>query len=797
MGEGSAQRVEANIFAIENLEDLSSLYRLYRIKGLYPEHPEYYQNRQAVIRKLSYKLRNPVTVIDHDSAPHLVVRDDAPMLIDPLSLVRAKVEFEPIPETLELDYTRRSPENDIICLRFLNFMLQAALRARAGLWQPSSGQPFFPREVENVVDPVAQYRGFSVRAEILPNRGIGLCVDIKHKYVSTRPLPRHISRDEFPRWKSQQCIYHYGHRWYQIQLVGLSDYDVANHEVLADGKWIPLLDFIVKESKKPFPPELANLPSDTSVALYYNSRGEERSAPTLLCYPTYGTEDHIASELHNKSIMRPHVRWHQIREFVKKHLAHLRFADVEIKMSERAIAVPSSVFQVPDLEFGGGKVLSVRGTPDAQHVSQDRLGQARLALLQDENAGFYEQEPLLRQYLVLPQTIVDSCGNRFKEDLCKAVNSLYHQEPAYDPEVIPYGDRVPRTYVHQGREILKATDVEKRSPGYAVVMIHHTEDRKLREEDELAALVVRELAPHIKAAIIHSDVARECYEAHWEGNEVRYEPANRKYGKLSGYLRNVALNKVLLNNRLWPFMLATQLHADLVIGIDLKNNIVGFVVAGKRGKCVRWTSRASSQKQRMSKRQVKAYILGILREELRSYSYLPKKVVLHRDGRVFSSELRGAEEATDQLKQEGLLHAKATLTVVEISKSAPVSLRLFEVTDYERGHPWIDNPQIGRYYLVNDTDGYVCTTGRPFVRKGTVNPLHVCRTHGSMPLERCLEDIFSLSSLAWTRPEDCTRYPITIKLNDVMLGAEAGPYDQEAVNPHKLIPPVPSQFHTP
>jgi hypothetical protein len=243
MGEGTATRVETNVFILKNLEDLSSRYRLYRIVGLRPEHPEYYENRQAIIRKLSYTLRNPVTIIDCNEQPYLVVRGDAPMFLDPLPLVRVKVNFELSSDTLELDYTHRSPENDTICLRFLDFMLQAALRARTGLWQPSSGQPFFPRKPTHVVGHIAQYGGFSVRAEIAPDEQLGLCVDVKHKYVSTQPLPHILSRDEFPRWKGQQCIYHYGHRWYQIQLAGLSDYDVVSHEVTRDGKWVPLLSF--------------------------------------------------------------------------------------------------------------------------------------------------------------------------------------------------------------------------------------------------------------------------------------------------------------------------------------------------------------------------------------------------------------------------------------------------------------------------------------------------------------------------------------------------------------------------
>lgn len=796
MENGRVTRMEANVFTLKNLEILSSDYRFYRIKGLNSEHLEYYENRQAIIRKLSYKLQNPVTIIDRNGEPYLVVRDDAPLFLDPLYLVRAKATFELSSDTLKLDYTQRSPENDIICLRFLNFMLQAALSTRSSLWQPSSGLPFFLREPDHVINHIAQYRGFSVRAETAPDGGLGFCVDIKHKYISTRPLPHYISRDEFSHWKSQQCIYHYGHDWYQIQIAGLSDYDVSNHEVPSDNEWVPLLDFITREAKesgKPLPIELANLPGDTSVVLYYNNRNEERAAPTLLCYPTYGTEERVASKLHRRSIMPPHLRRRLICQFVERYLTHLHFGDSEIEVSTDPITIPSRTFRVPDLRFGGDKVLSVRGTPEAQHVSLERLGQARLALLYNKHAGFFERDPLLQQYLILPQSVADSYGTRFIDDLCRTVDELYPQKPGYEPQLITYDDRGPRTCFHQGKAILKTVNPEYRNPGYAVVMIHHTEDRKLREEDQLAALVMRELRPRIQAAVIHSDVGRECYQATWEDDEVSYTPVDDKYGKLSGYLRNVALNKILLNNRCWPFVLATPLNADLIIGIDTKNNFAGFVIVDKLGEKIWWESKTSAQKQRLRKRQIKAYLLEVLRKDLQTRANLPKTIVLHRDGQAYSSELEGAIEAIDQLKhEEALLHPDASLTTVEILKSPPVSLRLFEVTERYGRKPWVDNPQVGCYYLVNETVGYLCATGRPFDKNGTVNPLQIHRLQGPLSIEQCLEDIFSLTCLSWTRPEDCTRYPITVKLNDILLGAEASLYDREELNVNRILNEAPA-----
>ena len=48
-----------------------------------------------------------------------------------------------------------------------------------------------------------------------------------------------------------------------------------------------------------------------------------------------------------------------------------------------------------------------------------------------------------------------------------------------------------------------------------------------------------------------------------------------------------------------------------------------------------------------------------------------------------------------------------------------------------------------------------------------------------MPIEQCLEDVLYLSCLAWTRPEDCSRDPITTKLNDRWLGEEGAEHQEE------------------
>ena len=182
-------RLETNVFPIINIPQLSSSYRQYRIRGLHSEQAEYHQNIQIISRRLSYATHTPVTVIEHEGEPNLVLRDDSPEPPSPYKLVRRTVYFDRIPGIRQLDYAERNPENDEICLRFVNFIVQTPLNSNPLLWQPGSGEPFFEKTPSFEQKDVVRYTGFSVRAVITQDGGIGLCIDVKHRMASRVPLP--------------------------------------------------------------------------------------------------------------------------------------------------------------------------------------------------------------------------------------------------------------------------------------------------------------------------------------------------------------------------------------------------------------------------------------------------------------------------------------------------------------------------------------------------------------------------------------------------------------------------------
>lgn len=778
--------IETNIFPLLNLEKLSSKYKLYEIKGLNQESSknkdEIYKKVNSLVTKLSYQLQIPVTYIQEDKKFFIVVRDDAKEPPKSVDVPRGRLFLEQFGETFDLNYTNRSPNSDRIAIKFLQFLLREPLGRDSRLWSPGAGRPFFDLEPFPITDEISQYTGFKPRVVSTHDGGLGVCVDITHKYTGSNPLPAHLARTQFyNRYKNRHLIYRFGHQWFEIKAEYSDQLNVSESTIDTEDGLMTTIDFINSRTKKPFPEDLLNLPTDASVIGYFNNRGEDRKAPAALCYQVYGSHDRVMKDHHQKSALKPDKRRNLIHEYVQTHLKNLRFGDTDLEISDKPLNAPARKFVVPDYEYGNSQILSVRSTKDSQHVSLDNLGRTRLSMLKD-GPGFFDSRPLDYHYLILPYTVANSYGENFTDDLKAIVDRFFPQETGFDPQVVVYDDRGEKIWAVQAAAVKTAVEKHCQKPGFAVVMIHDTENRNLRDEDTLAAAVMTELhKSNIYSTIIHTNFTRKCYKfgRGKDGNPyctVRHGQHNR----LSGYLQGVALNKVLLNDFRTPFRLSTKLHADLTIGVDVKNHTAGFVIVGKKGGNVRFDwDFEQSEKEKISYKRMKKCVKKILNKEMDYLQDVFQNVVFQRDGRFYQSEIDAIEDGVSELKKIGAIPEDLGITLIEIHKKSEAPFRLFEVTEKDFGKDEVWNPQVGYYYISNELDGYVCSTGRAFFthRKGTVNPLHVKYIKGDLEFEKCLEDVYFLTTLTWTNPRDCLREPITIKLTDRYLNEEAGNYD--------------------
>ena len=778
--------LETNIYPIENLADVAAKYVLYRVRGLSPEQEEFHHNANILATRVSRQLLSPVAFLQRDGSAWLAIRQEDGEPKSPQGVVRRTVYLEKGTETIDLDFGRLDNETRPIALRFIQFAVHKALRKRGIMWQPSANGAFFHKDPQSIQQGIGLYRGHIIRAMSLSNNRIGLCVDTRHRYISQSPLPTRLDRRGFQRFKMGHVIYRYGHAWFEVRLTEWSELTAQEHLVKENGHEVNLLEYIQEKTAPPMPPELVQLQKDCSVVHYFNTSKELRAAPSALCYPVFDTSDIRVRRAHGRTLLAPYVREESIQNFVERHLQKLVLGETPIHVAPTPLAIERKSFAVPDLKFGGGKVLSARRTAGAQQVSLNDLGRSRLDLLLNRSAGFVVTTPLQRQFFFIPETINRSWGRQFLQDLTAKITALYPTEGGYSPEVIVYDDRRSRTFVDQGMAILKAAKEHDAKAGFAVVMIHEPAERRTRKPDQLAAYAVRALRRDcdITAAVIHSATGNECYEQPTNGAApAAYRVRGDKRGKLDGYLRTVAISKVLLTNEKWPFILGQKMHADLTIGVDVKSHFAGFIAVGKGGEYIAATrGMECRQPEQVSEGEFRKLMKATVQDYVNATGDLASTVAIHRDGRMFDSEIRGAKAAFETLIAEGLVAPNATLTCVEIGKSSFTSLRLFDVKRNGNPRPFVSNPEVGDYFIAGPEEGYICATGRAFPRDGTVCPLHVRKVFGPMSLSDILEDIYWLTVLAWTKPDDCTRYPITIKLNDRRLFEDAGEFDEHEVN---------------
>ncbi len=777
--------IETNCFRIDGLDALSTTYRLHQITGLRRDDPAYYSNLERLVRRLSFQMKAPVTTYDKKGETFLVVPIESREPPDHVMLVGVVAVLKDTGDVISLDFTEAHPEFNPVRLRFLQFIFQGALWKDSRLWQPGAGQPFFFKKPAKQLGAIDLYEGFAMRVALHPEGGFGLIVDLRRKLVSRSSLPASPTREYINALKGRSCVYKMGHNWFEVTLDGLADLNIGTPSIELEGEAVSLIDYLHRASRKPVPDSIANLSPD-GAAIYYRTNGpKQRSAPAALCHLIEDTHGQDGAKYQPETVIGPQDRYEQINRLVRMFLRQVSVGNVTLSVSKQARYRRIEPFRVPALRFGNDKTLSLDGSEGDVGSALKNYGRSRLTLLKDKDAGFFEQSLLDRQYLVLPKSVENSYSSQFLKDLKEQVAELYPKGGTYDPEIIAYDDlNGHRDFVGQARAIKKALEAANVKPSYALVMVHRYA-RRPRSSDQLAAWTVKEFPRlfGLNAAVIHTEMSKKTYTSVTCEGQTRYVIKDGGHKRFSGYLRNVALNKILLTNGKWPFILDTPLYADVVIGIDVKNNTAAFTLIADGGKIVRFSTSPSRQKEQLLKNQVAQFVSDLVRKEKPYLKQQPKQVVIHRDGRTWPSEIEGLKEACESLAEDGHLDEAWQLTVVEVSKSAPAPLRLFDVKPSRSGQGlYVENPMGGTWIQTASDEGYVSTTGRPFQIPGTANPLHIRRASGAMPIEQCLSDVFLLSCLTWTRPEGAMRLPISIKLCDRSLFDEAAEYDQNAID---------------
>lgn len=768
---------ETNIYRLEGLETLSASYRLFEINGNVEPGSDYYSGATRLQRTLTRQYQEPFAVIERARKLLLAAPEHvAVQIAEYHNLARWVAHLKPLGDTLEIDCSVDGDDLDPIRLRFLDFLVQTPLYKSNDLWRPRAGDAFFHREPAKTKDGVDFFEGISARAAPYPRGGFGVILEAKTKLVSRRSIDTYADENVIRRFKRSSCVYRMGDRWYEITVTGAGR--TVSDPITFDGsKPLSLKEYLHKHAQRPIPESLMNLKGDGSVVTYRGSdTAQVRGAPAELCFPVLDTHSKKGARLQRETIQPPHVRRAKAYQFKKRYLGNLMLGNAKITIADQAAKLQEAPFALPDLLFGGGRTL--RGGTSANVAKYAR---SRRQLLEDTQAGFFEKSALDTQTLVLPKSVANAWGPVFVRDLIAEMGRLY-PTGGYDPTVVAFDDlSAPVSPRNQANAILALAKSGELPKGDCAIMVK-TGHGKKRLQDKLPALLMNKLRQDhdINASVFHTRMGDEAYTRQGAGTDARYVRRIDDRGRFKGYLTGVAINKILIPNWKWPFVLNDALTADVVIGIDVKHHTAGIVMIGNSGRNIRHDLKTSSKSEKLSSGIVQKLVESMLREEAPSLETLTKTIVVHRDGRVFPSEIDGLRAACKALAKEGHIDADFDLNVLEIGKTSPAHLRFFREERKNGLRPQIFNPKLGEWFALTADEGFVATTGWPILPgHGTARPLKVTRAAGSIPLQDALRDIFHLSCLTWTRPESSSRLPISLKLCDTFLKDEGAGYDED------------------
>jgi hypothetical protein len=755
-----------NFFEISNVATLPVGYRLVDIEGLTREG----EDGDLVDRKLTllrtqvlFQERFPVALVRSAQKPVLAIPAGRELTKFEYQLVPEVVTLRPRPEVAEGaafggTWTDRQFRDEVV-----RFTLAAPLMGRNDLWS-SRNTAFFPKRPVNADDTrrdIDVYEGFSYRVIELDG-GLYLSVRLVHRYVESAWLVDRYSADQLRGLKMRHVLYHFGHRWYPIQLIDCVPRSVKDCKFVVNGETHNVFDWTKAKGGANPPDWVAELdPYSAAIRYRYPGSNRESFGAVALGKLMLRTSDPGVDDLHELSIRSPAERLQLTSKIVDRHFSLVRTAGIGLRINPEPLARQAKRFLVPAQRFGQDTVLRVGRNPGVGVITLDRLGHERMQRLLDPRGGLAVTGLIGPQYLIVPKMLDRPIVEDFGDRLAKMVRQFTKNQ--FPMERIVYDDDHKTTLKAQVDAIVESVSSSAaKVGGHALLVL------PARAKADLHNYIKRRLHPMLQMQCVMAGTLRRFYEHVPNGQGgARTTVARHLERRYTSMLRYTALG-LLITNRQWPWVLDDPTHYDTYVGLDVLNGTAAFAFFRDGGRTCLVRTERSKQKEKLLRSQVRLVVCETVREYLGAQATPIRSLVLRRDGRVFESEWAGFTDAARDLGHRGLLAPDVVIGAVEVQKTSAIGVRLFARSD--RG---VTNPIVGSWCELGEYDGIVCTTGEPFGIRGTVDPLHVRIARGDLALPWILEDTFAMSQLCWPVPDRCMRLPIDLKLCDDFLSSVA------------------------
>src|SRR5207247_6735091 len=130
-----------------------------------------------------------------------------------------------------------------IGMAFLGWHLRSPVMRDNRLWSSGTSRYFSKRPLNYKQDnrEIDVFRGFVFRLGWVDDR-LCLWVKLVHRYAeSSWLLDAYSASDVHQRLRMRHLLYYYGHRWFPVQLLGITGRSIEDQRFVPDGSLQPII----------------------------------------------------------------------------------------------------------------------------------------------------------------------------------------------------------------------------------------------------------------------------------------------------------------------------------------------------------------------------------------------------------------------------------------------------------------------------------------------------------------------------------------------------------------------------
>lgn len=771
----STQSYRLNSFRLEGLEKINAGYRLIQIDNLI-ETDDYEKKIRQLSNIISGSIKMPTEPVRIKGEQFLAVVG----LIDELKTVAIENNYSLTPEvavtTLKpeihaLDFLK-CKDNKLhtkLVRKALDWAFDRAVKpAESGWWK--YGRRFVRRRADEKASTEAIqifeafYFGFTFGKDGTPE----LSVDPSVCYAERKSLFEKYGEVIPEGVKGKRFLYRNGLEFYEIDAIAVGK--AAKDDLMLDqhtNQPVSIQQHLQNRWRGKNLSAIENLSGEASTIAYKNKSQQPRKAHSQLLFELVGVggTDDGEETPHRRSIMKPNVRGRATEELIAELSKNLKLFGIKLNLCRkmRRLNEEIQVFSPPKLRFAGDEELST----NLETMRRDRFD--ALKHLGPAESSDFEDE----QMFIYVETMPAQVRLDFKRRFCEMLAELCGKSPNF--QNLAVADKNCFVLREQFNEIKRAIGNRR---GYGLFLL--PKERKSGQTKKLHDCLKRNFWKQVQTQCASVEHIMSFYrlEKNRYGEE-RWVVKDDKKRQYNSYLQFLALGYLKVNRKwLWKLGSGT-LRNEVHVGIDVYQNLSVFTFIYGDADLITFHLSQSIKGERLSSAQVKEALYENLRRDLLDLGMRPSKIVFHRDGKAFDTEIFGIEHTLEALKKDDLVDKNYRYAIVEIHKTSSIRPRLYKWQDFN-----FENPEMGTLAKISPFEGILTTTGQPALHCGTAQPLSIEIRKGNIGLTDIAHDIYALSHLAFDSPGSAMSLPFTIALADGILresspGQEFNMWDEE------------------